>query len=50
VLNAGAYGLTFSPLLFLGHPSPAEVLVDAGRARVVRERGRPDDALRGQRP
>jgi len=48
VLLAGAYGLTFSPTLFLGHPMPAEVVVDAGRASLVRERGRPQDALRGQ--
>lgn len=50
VLNAGAYGLSFSPHGFLSHPTPAEVLVDRGEARVVRARGRPDDALRGQSP
>ena len=49
VLHAGAYGLTFSPVLFLGHPTPAEVLIDGGDARVVRERGAAEDALRGQR-
>jgi diaminopimelate decarboxylase len=27
LFQAGAYGLTASPLLFLGHPAPAEVLV-----------------------
>lgn len=27
VLGSGAYGYTFSPLLFLGHPPPAEVVV-----------------------
>jgi diaminopimelate decarboxylase len=27
VLQSGAYGLTASPLRFLGHPAPAEVLV-----------------------
>ncbi len=50
VLHAGAYGLTFSPHGFLSHAAPAEVLVDGGQARVVRERGGPRDALRGQLP
>src|SRR5690606_35876380 len=50
VLGVGAYGLTFSPTAFLSHPTPAEVLVDAGAARVVRERGTPADVLRGQSP
>lgn len=49
VLHAGAYGTTFSPTGFLSHPSPAEVLVDGGGSRVVRTRGIPADALRGQR-
>lgn len=48
ILNAGAYGLTYSPSGFLSHASPAEVMVEDGRARVVRSRGRPQDALRGQ--
>ena len=49
VLHAGAYGTTFSPTGFLSHPAPAEVLVDGGSSRVVRTRGIPADALRGQR-
>lgn len=49
VLHAGAYGLSFSPHGFLSHPTPAEVLVDGGRARHVRDRGAAIDALRGQR-
>lgn len=48
ILNAGAYGLTYSPTGFLSHPTAAEVLVDAGEARVVRQRGTASDALRGQ--
>jgi diaminopimelate decarboxylase len=48
VLGSGAYGLTFSPALFLGHPLPCEVLVDDECATIVRERGIPMDALRGQ--
>lgn len=48
VFLAGAYGLTFSPLAFLGHPTPAEVLVDDGHDHLVRRRGRPQDTLRDQ--
>ena len=50
VLHAGAYGLTFSPVLFLSHPAAAEVMVDGGAARVVRHRGEVTDVLRGQEP
>lgn len=50
VLHAGAYGLSFSPHGFLSHATPAEVLVENGTARVVRDRGDPRDVLRGQRP
>lgn len=35
VLQSGAYGLTASPTGFLGHPMPAEVLVDGGTARAI---------------
>lgn len=49
ILGSGAYGLTFSNVLFLSHATPAEVLVDGGRAQVVRQAGRPEDAVRGQR-
>jgi diaminopimelate decarboxylase len=48
VLNAGAYGLTFSPSSFLSHATPAEVLIEAGQPRIVRSRGQASDALRGQ--
>ena len=47
--NSGAYGLTFSNVRFLSHGSPAEVLVEGAEARLIRERGVPEDALRGQR-
>jgi diaminopimelate decarboxylase len=50
VLHAGAYGLTFSPVLFLSHPTAAEVMVDAGTSRIVRHRGEVTDVLRGQVP
>jgi diaminopimelate decarboxylase len=39
VLQSGAYGLTASPVGFLSHPMPAEVLVDGGRATRIRPRG-----------
>lgn len=50
VLHAGAYGLSYSPHGFLSHPTPAEVMVDGGSARLVRARGTAADALRGQTP
>jgi diaminopimelate decarboxylase len=39
VLQSGAYALSASPVGFLGHPMPAEVLVDRGEARIIRPRG-----------
>jgi diaminopimelate decarboxylase len=39
VLQSGAYGLTASPVGFLSHPMPAEVLVDGGKASLLRSRG-----------
>jgi len=39
VLQSGAYGLTASPVGFLSHPMPAEVLVDGGRATLIRPAG-----------
>jgi diaminopimelate decarboxylase len=39
VLQSGAYGLTASPVGFLSHPMAAEVLVDGGRATLIRPRG-----------
>ncbi|MFM1873935.1 MAG: hypothetical protein RL398_3357 [Planctomycetota bacterium] len=50
VLGAGAYGLSYSPTGFLSHATPAEVLVDGGRVRVIRARGDAEDVLRGQLP
>jgi diaminopimelate decarboxylase len=35
VLQSGAYGPTASPVGFLSHPAPAEVLVDGGEARLI---------------
>ena len=39
VLQSGAYGLSASPVGFLSHPMPAEVLIDQGEAHLIRERG-----------
>jgi len=35
--NSGAYGYTASPLLFLGHPTPPEYLLENGKLRLIRE-------------
>lgn len=43
VFQSGAYARTASPLGFLSHPTPAEVLVDNGRDRLIRRRGTYDD-------
>ena len=45
VLQSGAYGLSASPVGFLSHPTPAEVLVDAGAARSIRSRGSFQDPI-----
>jgi diaminopimelate decarboxylase len=39
VFQSGAYARSASPLGFLSHPGPAEVLVGEGRARLIRRRG-----------
>jgi diaminopimelate decarboxylase len=43
VFQSGAYARTASPLGFLSHPTPAEVLVENGHARLIRRRGTYDD-------
>lgn len=45
VLQSGAYGLSSSPVGFLGHPMPAEVMVCRGQDRLIRPRGRLDAPL-----
>jgi diaminopimelate decarboxylase len=47
--RSGAYGPTASPVHFLSHGYPAEVLVHNGGAHLVRERDEPADLLRKQR-
>ncbi|MGW4892742.1 diaminopimelate decarboxylase [Kitasatospora sp. NPDC004240] len=43
--RSGAYGPTASPVFFLSHGYPAEVLVDGGHAHLVRDRDTTDDLL-----
>jgi diaminopimelate decarboxylase len=46
ILHSGAYARSASPLGFLSHPSPAEVLVADHELRLIRRRGSPSDYLR----
>lgn len=46
--HAGAYGPSASPVEFIGHGHPAEVLVIGENAYLIRERDRPEDLLRLQ--
>ena len=45
VFQSGAYARTASPLGFLSHVTPAEVLVSGGRSRVIRRRGTYEDLM-----
>ncbi|MFT9369908.1 type III PLP-dependent enzyme [Paenibacillus polymyxa] len=47
--NAGAYGLSYSPLYFLGHATPAELLDYRGKVHIIREHGDRTDLLHHQR-
>ena len=49
VEDAGAYGFTESMPLFLSHPTPAEVAVESGAARLIRPRIEPGMILDLQR-
>ncbi len=48
VFYSGAYGYSASNLGFLSHPTPAEVLLWRGEARLLRPVGKPEDVLKGQ--
>jgi diaminopimelate decarboxylase len=48
VFYSGAYGYSASNLGFLSHPTPAEVLLWQGEARLLRPVGKAEDVLRGQ--
>ena len=45
VFQSGAYALSASPVGFLSHPAPPEVLVADGAARVISQRGADEDRL-----
>jgi len=45
ILDAGAYGFTESMPLFLSHPTPAEVAINRGEARLLRPRITPLELL-----
>ena len=45
VFQSGAYARTASPLDFLSHPHPAEVLVCNGQMELIRRRGTYEDLL-----
>ena len=45
VFQSGAYARTASPLDFLSHPHPAEVLVSNGQIELIRRRGTYEDLL-----
>ena len=47
VLQSGAYARSASPLGFLSHPAPPEVLVSDGKHREIRRRGNYRDLLSG---
>ena len=50
VFQSGAYARTASPLGFLSHATPPEVLVRDGEAILIRRRGTDDDLLRDVPP
>jgi diaminopimelate decarboxylase len=45
VFQSGAYARAASPLGFLSHLSPAEVLIENGQARLIRRRGTYSDLM-----
>lgn len=45
VHNSGAYGSSFSPVNFLGHPTPCEILLRNGREYILKQRGDFGDIL-----
>ena len=49
LMSAGAYGMSMSSN-YNSRPRPAEVLVDGNSWRVIRDRERIEDLVRGERP
>lgn len=48
ILHSGAYGPSASPILFLGHGYPTEVLLEEGCAVLIRKHDSVEDMLRNQ--
>ena len=48
VFQSGAYARAASPLGFLSHPTPAEVMVSGNEACLIRRRGLTEDSLKDQ--
>src|SRR5271157_350316 len=48
ILRSGAYGFTASPLAFISHEWPREIMVYKGRHYLIRDIGVVDNILRGQ--
>ena len=46
--KAGAYGLTYSPLAFLGHRRPIEIMSYKNRLYVLKKRGDVEENLMSQ--
>ncbi len=46
--NSGAYGTSFSPLEFLGHPRPCEIVVWKNKEYVIKKKGKFSDILTHQ--
>jgi len=47
IFQSGAYGRSDSPLQFLSHPAPLEVLVEKNNFKVIRQKGKDLDLIRG---
>ena len=48
ILKSGAYGLSYSPIHFLGHRTPLELLSIDNENFIIRDRGKDDDLLLNQ--
>jgi diaminopimelate decarboxylase len=48
IFQSGAYARAASPLGFLSHPSPPEILAGEGKATLIRRRGVPGDYISDQ--
>jgi diaminopimelate decarboxylase len=48
IKKVGAYGLTYSPLLFISHAAPAEVLIRGKKYYVIKTKSEMSDLLKNQ--